>query len=144
MFYDPVVTKIIRVAFIYPGLGLSLSECKQFRKSRGGVMNMVFFTTVTHVGGDPWPSSAVPQVSAPAVTPPTTDNIAYASETLKLNNSCKRTYGITGSRNGLGATQCSISQGLEGLNALPHLADLPTSGQNSTPGVDFQPPPKFS
>src|SRR6218665_3313661 len=27
-----------------------------------------------------------------------------------------------------------------GLNPLPYLADPPTSGQNSTPGVEFQPP----
>src|SRR6218665_1331176 len=32
-----------------------------------------------------------------------------------------------------------IAGGL-GVEPLPHLADPPTSGQNSTPGVEFQPP----
>ena len=30
--------------------------------------------------------------------------------------------------------QCSNCRGFGGLNPLPHLADPPTSGQNSTPG----------
>jgi len=63
---------------------------------------------------------------------------------LKLSNSCTRTYGITGSRNGLGTSQCSNCPWTWWLKPLPHLADLPISGQNSTPGVEFQPPPKFS
>src|SRR6218665_2295718 len=33
--------------------------------------------------------------------------------------------------------QCSNCRGVGGLNPLPHLADPPTSGQNSTPGVEF-------
>src|SRR6218665_1692152 len=32
------------------------------------------------------------------------------------------------------ATQCSNCRGVGGLTPLPHLADPPTSGQNSTPG----------
>ena len=141
-FNDVVVTKTIRDTLLYPGLELALSECRQWRSSRGWMMKTGAFTTVTHIGGAQGPFPAVSHISAPAVTPLTTGDIAYASDTLKLSNNCKGTYGITGIRNGLGATQCSNCREAWGWNPLSHLADLPTSGQNFTSGGggEFQPP----
>src|SRR6218665_2619278 len=38
------------------------------------------------------------------------------------------------------SVRISNCRGVGGVEPLPHIAEPPTSGQNSTPGVEFQPP----